>query len=204
MSDYPVRFDVTPPARFERAQVLIRLLVLFVLAVLGGSLGWLYLLLYLALPVAAAAWLSGRTPEDYLARGRPTVVRVLGWIVALFAYLGFLTDEFPGAGGARGVRFEVEPRGRPSVGSALGRLFTSLPGFLLGAIVGFVGAVASVVAAVFVLVDRRVPASIHDFMRGVVRWQARLFAYHASLVDAVPPLEFDGTASQPQSPNEAT
>ena len=46
---------------------------------------------------------------------------------------------------------------------------------------------------VSVLVSESVPNSLYDLQRGVVRWQARLFTYHASLVDRAPPLSFDGS-----------
>jgi hypothetical protein len=72
-------------------------------------------------------------------------------------------------------------------------LVTSLPAFVLGALLGLLGTVVSVVCAVFVLVSESVPSSLYDLQRGVVRWQARLFAYHASLVDRAPPLAFDGS-----------
>ena len=47
----------------------------------------------------------------------------------------------------------------------------------------------SLSAAAAVLLGAAIPASITGFQRGVLRWQARLVAYHASLVDHYPPIE---------------
>jgi hypothetical protein len=47
------------------------------------------------------------------------------------------------------------------------------------------------VGAVMILLTEHYPDALHDFQCGVVRWQARLFAYVASLVEAYPPFSFD-------------
>ena len=42
-----------------------------------------------------------------------------------------------------------------------------------------------------VLFTERIPPSILAFQRGVLRWNARLVAYHASLVEEYPPFALD-------------
>ena len=42
-----------------------------------------------------------------------------------------------------------------------------------------------------VLIQESYPEGLYDFQCGVVRWQARLLVYHASLVDGYPPFAFD-------------
>jgi hypothetical protein len=54
-----------------------------------------------------------------------------------------------------------------------------------------VSSVLWVVAALAVLFGLSMPRSILAFQRGVLRWQARLVAYHASFVVAYPPWSFD-------------
>ena len=51
----------------------------------------------------------------------------------------------------------------------------------------------------WILVRETYPAALYDFQRGVLRWQARLLAYHASLVDEYPPLAFY-TGPEPAPP----
>jgi hypothetical protein len=48
-----------------------------------------------------------------------------------------------------------------------------------------------VIAAIAVLLGVAIPRAILGYQRGVLRWQARLVAYHASLVDDYPPFVLD-------------
>ena len=52
---YPVNFDVTRPEKFERPHVFLRLLVVIILATLGGAVTWILGLVYLVFPVLAEA-----------------------------------------------------------------------------------------------------------------------------------------------------
>lgn len=191
MMRYPVTFDVAPPERFDRVQVLLRVLILAVLGMIGVSGGWVVLLLYLALPAAAAVVVESRGAEAYLVRTAPEVERVLRWLLSLSAYMTFLSDRFP-AGKETMVTFEVTPTGVPTRNGALLRLLTSLPEALVLAVVGIVAGFVSFVSCLFVLLAARVPEVLIRFQRGYLRWQARLAAYHASLVDVPPPYELDG------------
>ena len=178
----PVVFDVERPPVFQRAHVFLRLGLL----VLVGWLGHPFGLLWLGLPVAAAILVSLKRGQRYLDEDGSTVTRVLGWIVAVVAYLALLTDDLPG-GGEPTVRFEVERSGSPTVGSALLRILYAIPNLIVLAIVGFVAAVVWLIAVVRVLVAGRYPDSLWRFLLGIVRWEACLLAYLASLVDRYPP-----------------
>jgi hypothetical protein len=191
MMPYPVTFDVSPPERFERVQLLLRLLILMVLGLVGISGGWIVLLLYVALPLVAAIVIESRGPEEYLVRTAPGVERVLRWLLSLSAYMTFLTDRFP-TGPSTLVRFEVLPTGIPTRNGALLRLLTSLPEALVLGVLAFVAGIVSFVSCLFVLFTTRVPEPLIVFQRGFMRWEARLCAYHASLVDVPPPYALDG------------
>jgi hypothetical protein len=191
MMPYPVTFDTRTPERFDRVQVLLRLLILAVLGMIGVSGGWVVLLLYLALPAAAAIVIESRGPEEYLARTAPGVERILRWLLSLSAYMTFLSDRFPAARETL-VTFEVTPTGVPTRNGALMRLLTSLPEAIVLAVVGIVAGFVSFVSCLFVLFTMQVPELLLRFQRGYLRWQARLAAYHASLVDVPPPYELDG------------
>jgi hypothetical protein len=118
------------------------------------------------------------------------VTRVLNWILDLVAYLALLTDRLPGGGG-HPVRFQVERSGSPTTGSALLRILYAIPSLIVLAILVFFGAIVWVIALVLVLVDESYPDSMWRFLRGIVRWEACLFAYLASLVDRYPPFTFE-------------
>jgi hypothetical protein len=191
MMPHPAIFDVPSPARFERVQLLLRLIIMFVLGMIGVSMGWVALLLYVALPAVAAIAIQSRGADGYLAETAPALERLLRWLLSLSAYMLFLTDRFP-TGGETLVRFEVRRQGTPTPGAALARLLLSLPEMLVVALLACVGSVVWLLTVVTVLVAETVPAPFLRFQRGLLRWQARLLAYHASLVDVAPPFELDG------------
>src|SRR5262245_32741863 len=122
MGTYPVTFDVAArPALWSRAQVAIRLLTLLILAILGVRLGWLFVLAYFALPLIAAVVLSRRGATGYFSDTAPGVEQAVAWLLGLFSYMAFLTDDLPRLR-EPGVRFEVQRTGEPTVGSALWRI----------------------------------------------------------------------------------
>ena len=72
------------------------------------------------------------------------------------------------------------------------------------ALLSVVGLVLALVAAIAILLNESYPDSIYGFLRGLVRWEARLLGYLASLVDAYPPFALDlgaeGRAALPPTP----
>jgi len=185
---YPVTFDVDRPEKFERPQVFLRILVaVIVYTVASGILG----LVYLAVPAVAAVFVSQKGGEKYLAEDGPRVTGWLRWIVSFYAYLGILTDRFPTEKPEEIVRFEVQTGGTPTVGSALLRLIYSIPSAIVLAILSIVSAVIWLIAAVMVLIQESYPEGLYDFQRGILRWEARLLGYHASLVEQYPPFALD-------------
>ena len=191
---FPVTFDVERPPVFQRAHVLLRVALLVVLGWIGHPLG----LLWLGVPVVAAVLVAQKGGQRYVDEDGATVTRVLGWILALLAYLALVTDRLPSRT-EQPVRFHVEPSSSPTVGSALLRIVYAIPSVVVLAMLAFVGAVAWVVAAVFVLVDERYPDSLWRFLLGLVRWEARLLAYLASLVDRYPPFTLETDAVSPMA-----
>ena len=194
MADYPVIFEVTRPAKFERPQVLIRIVAYFLLSLVMSLVYW-------ALPIVAAIWVSQKGSQRYLEEDGPKVTGWLRWTTALSAYVYLLTDRFPSYEDVS-VRYDVQPMGTPSIGSALLRLITSIPSLIVFTILNWVATIIWFIAAVMVLIQETYPEGLYDFQCGVVRWQARLLAYHASLVGAYPPFSFD-TGPQSASPPAA-
>jgi hypothetical protein len=188
---FPVTLDVERPPVFQRAQVFLRIALLVVVGWIGHPFG----LLWLGLPVVAAILVAQKGGQRYLDEKGPTVTRVLNWILDLVAYLALLTDEIPGAG-EHPVRFQFERSGSPTVGSALLRIVYAIPRLIVLAILAFVGAIIWVIAVVSVLVNESYPNSLWRFLLGLVRWEAWLLAYLASLVDSYPPFSINtGSAS---------
>lgn len=193
---YPVQLEVTSPARFDRVQLALRLVLAIALGWLGVSAGWLGCALFLALPVIAAVVISTRSAQAYLDDTGPKVWRVVSWLLALSAYMLLLTDRFP-AGEPTEVQVQIRPDAHPTTSSALLRLITSLPSGFVLALLGCVSSVLFLIGAVMILVEQQVPGWILGFQRGVLRWQARLAGYHASLVDEYPPFSLEAAPAQP-------
>jgi hypothetical protein len=188
---YPVTFDVSRPEKFERPHVFLRILVVAILAILAGAIGWILGLVYLVFPILAAIFVSQKGPEKYLEEDGPRMTGWLRWVLALYAYLGILTDRFPTEKPEEIVRFEVKTGGAPTVGSALLRLIYSIPSGLVLGMLGIVSGIILIIAAVMVLIQENYPEGLYNFQLGVLRWEARLLGYHASLVDQYPPFALD-------------
>ena len=180
-------FDVSYPQRFDRVQVVLRVVIIWLAALIGIPFGWI---LYLGFPVLAAVLISQKDGNRYLAEDSPRVTRWLGWVMAVSAYIGLLTDKLPASGEAT-VHFQIETSGTPSPGSALLRILKAIPSALVLALLMFVSAIVWVIAAVWILIGETYPESLYGFQRGVVRWLARLLAYLASLVDYYPPFSLE-------------
>jgi hypothetical protein len=196
--DYPVAVDLERPPAFQRAHVFLRVGLLVVIGWIGHPFG----LLWLGIPVVAAILISQKGGQRYLDEDGPRLTRVLNWLLDLAAYLALLTDRLPGAAG-HPVRFQVERSGSPTTGSALLRIVYVIPSLLALAMLVFVGAIVWVVAVVAVLVSEGYPDSLWRFQLGLVRWEACLFAYLASLVDGYPPFALETSPVSPAAPSSS-
>jgi hypothetical protein len=192
---FPVTLDVERPPVFQRAHVFLRVGLLVVIGWISHPIG----LLWLGLPLVAAILVSQKGGQRYLDEDAPTVTRVLNWILDLVAYLALLTDRLPGRG-EHSVRFQVDRSGSPTVGSALLRILYAIPSLIVLAILTFVGAIVWVIAVVLVLVHEKYPESLCRFLLGIVRWEACLLAYLASLVDRYPPFALETGSVSPAAP----
>jgi hypothetical protein len=180
---------------FQRAHVFLRVGLLIVVGWIAHPIG----LLWLGVPVVAAIVVS-HDGRRYVDEHGPAATRVLGWILAVVAYMALLTDRLPRRGD-ESVRFEVERSGSPTVGSALLRIVYAIPSIIVLALLVLVGAIVWVVAAVLVLVDGSYPYSLWRFLLGIVRWEACLIAYLASLVDRYPPFTLETGPVSPAAPS---
>jgi hypothetical protein len=193
-SSYPVTFDVTRPKRFERAQVFLRLLIIVLLSFLGS----IFPLVYLAVPVLAAVFISHDGGETYLKDTKMPLI--LRWYLALYTYLALLIDRLPTEAPERAFTFEWRNTGSPTVGSALLRLVLSIPSALVLVLLGIAGALVALIGAVYILIQEDYPDGLYNFQLGIMRWHARLLAYHASFVDEYPPFALDAGHEPPTQP----
>ena len=200
MASYGATFDIAPPQKFDRVHIAIRLLIVVILSLLGGVVGWLYGAVYLAVPVAAAILISQRGAEQYLAGANQNMTKWLRYLLAFYVYMGLLTDRLPNEEPKETLHFEVATSGSPTAGSTLLRIILAIPSAIVLGLLGIVAGVLVLFAAIMILIQETYPEGVYNFLRGVVRWEARLFAYIASLVDEYPPFALD---TQPEGPAPA-
>ncbi|HEU4731698.1 MAG TPA: DUF4389 domain-containing protein [Kofleriaceae bacterium] len=193
---HPVHLDVTSPARFDRIQLLLRFAIAIALGWIGATSGWVTCVLFLGLPIYAAAYVSARGRQAYVTEHGPQLWRVLRWLLAFSAYMLLLVDRFP-VSETGDVHTDLTYTGQPTTGSALLRLILSIPSGFVLALLGCVSFFLFLVGAVTILAQETVPSGVLAFQRGILRWQARLMAYHASLVDEYPPFSFDDQLAHP-------
>jgi hypothetical protein len=185
---YPVTLETRLPVRFERVQLFVRLIVFSILGLLHQTAGGLLGALYLVLPVAVALILVQRGGDRFLSEDGSWLRSVLEWVVAVYAYLLFVSDRFPLPSREKDVRVVVRTAGPgPTASGALLRLVTSLPHAVVLAVLGVAAGLVAFVAALSVLFVESYPVTLQKFQRDVLLWMTRLFAYHAALVEPYPP-----------------
>lgn len=189
-TEYPVTFEVPRPQKFERTQVALRILILVLLSFLGS----VFPLVYMAVPVLAAVFISHDGGAAYLQDNKMPMI--LRWYLALYNYLALLTDRFPTEEPEQTFTFEWRSTGSPTVGSALLRLILSIPSAFILVVLGIVGVVVWVIAVVNILIREDYPDALYNLQLGIMRWHARLLAYHASLVEEYPPFALDTEREQ--------
>jgi len=202
-SESVVGIRVQAPVSFDRVQLLLRIAILVAMGVAGASMGWVGFVLYLTLPVLAAVSISSRGGPRYLAEVAPTIGRGLGWVVSFYAYMILVIDRFPTSLADPDLQIDIQLGGAPTVGGALLRWVTSLPSAVVFALLGVVTGLLALVGAVCILLTGKEPPGILQFQAAMVRWNARLLAYHASLVEQYPPFSLAGPEDRRHAPGHA-
>ncbi|MGH7635511.1 MAG: DUF4389 domain-containing protein [Gemmatimonadaceae bacterium] len=207
MSPYGVSFDIDQQPKYDKTQVVIRIVLLIVLSIIGGAIGWVFGLAYLIVPVAAAIMISQNGAATYFAESDTKMKKWLRWGIGAYAYLGMLTDKMPsGDSSDSAVRFEVTPTGEPTASNVLVRIILAIPHAVVLGVLGIIAGLLVLIAAIMVLINESYPEGIFSFLRGYARWNARLYAYLAGFVQEYPPFALDTgseTASPPPAPQPA-
>ncbi len=201
MTTYAARFDIERPEKFARPQLALRIVLFVALCVAGGVLSWAHTALWLGVPIVAAILISQKGAKRYHDEASGNMTSWLRFVVGAYAYLALLTDKLPGDSTAGpNSQFEITPTGTPTVGGTLVRIILVIPHAIVIAVLSIVAMVLIVFAAVMILVSESYPTSVYNFLRGWVRWQARVLAYMAALVDEYPPFSLRAGGDTPPVP----
>jgi hypothetical protein len=184
-STYPVSFDLNRPETMSRAHVFLRIALLILVSWIAGSGGGVGLV-YLAVPVVAAILIARKGGDRYVTEDGARITGWLSFIVGVLAYLALVTDELPG-GARQAVHFEIVRSGSPTVGSALLRMLKAIPSAVVLFLISLISSIVALIAALSILATEHYPERLWNFQRDVVRFEARLLGYLASLVEMYPP-----------------
>jgi hypothetical protein len=189
VSPYPVRFNVPRPRRFERRNILLRLVLVVLVWLLVTTP--LVILTHIALPLLAATVIAGKDGRRYIEEDSRWIGNAIRWYVILLSYVSFLVDRFPSDAEDSPIELRITPAGLPTILSALARIVLSIPSALALAVLGIAGAVVWLIATISVLFTGNYARGLYNYQAGVMRWHARLLVYHASLVPQYPPFSLD-------------
>lgn len=183
---YPVELQVAGPEPQSRLSVLLRIFLaiphLIIVAALGYAVAVTVFIAWLAILI------TGKCPEG-LAKFHAGYLR---WNTRTTGYLYLLTGRYPAFSleddGSYPVRAlvtpQVENRNRLTV---LIRILMVIPHVIVLYILGIVASVLLLVAWVVGVFTGSVPAGIHTFLAGTLRWATRVMAYLLLLTDEYPP-----------------
>jgi hypothetical protein len=184
---YPVVVEVDPPAPQNRWSVFFRL-ILAVPHMLILNYGMQNLQGIVAVVAWFAILFTGRYPASLFR----FAVGVERWNVRALGYVGLLSGRFPPFGldesDVYNVRYSVIPalenRNRLTT---FFRLFLAIPHLVVLLFLWLAAFVVLVIAWFAALFAGSVPAGLHGFLEGVLRWSARVASYLMLLTDEYPP-----------------
>lgn len=181
VTGYPMTVSVEAPERFQRIQVLLRIFVYWAI---------IYLPIGFALfsaPLLSALLISQRGGKGFLETHGALYEKTLCFVLGLYAWLYYATDEFPRWDGEGAFRARVRLEGQPGVGSALLRYVTVTPHAVIIWLLFVFAATLGLVGVFTVLLWGRVPGFVRRFELAFVAYNGRTLAYYVSLVDDYPP-----------------
>ncbi|MBN9308220.1 DUF4389 domain-containing protein [Devosia sp.] len=204
-SDYAVRFEIDYPGRMDRLTTLLRLIWAIPILILFGLItntggGYQYVD---AAGKAVQSGGGGITAGLFVATVLMLVVRQkyprwwfdFGVELARFsarvsAYLFLLTDKYPSTTEAQSVHIEVDYPDAMQLNRwlPLVKWLLAIPHYIVLAVLSILAVLATILAWFAILITGSYPRGLFDFVVGVGRWAARVWAYAFLLVtDTYPP-----------------
>ncbi len=189
-SAYPAQLEVDAPAPQNRLTVFFRYFCaiphLIVLYLLGIALNVVTIIAWFAILI------TGKYPAGMLG----FAIGIHQWQARTIGYVFLLSGAYPpfalGAADSYPIRLsiveQVEGRNRVTV---FFRLFMLIPHIIVLYLVQIAAFVVLFIAWIAALVTGSVPAGMHGFLAGAVRWMVRVGAYGGLLTDEYPPFSLN-------------
>ena len=180
----PINLATTPPVERNRLTAAIRIIMVipqfFVLFFVGIAaavvliIGWFGALFTGRLPDFAEEFLSG----------------VLRWETRVYAYLYFLTDDYPPFSLQHEEQYpivvDVPPPARLSLLAVLFRIILVIPAWIVVSVAGYGLGVVAFASWFMILFTGKLPEPLYEATRAVVRFGARVGGYFAMLTPEYP------------------
>lgn len=185
-ASYPIVVDIDPPASQGRLGVFFRLIMaipsLIGLAVVG----------FIAMIITVIAWIVILITGKYPGGIMNFVAGAVRWMGRTYGYMYLLTDKYPpfslNEDSAYPIRVSVQGQvdGRSRL-TVFFRYIMAIPHLIIVGVLGYAVGVVGFIAWVIALFTGSVPAGLHSFIAGYVRWYVRLEGYILLLTDQYPP-----------------
>lgn len=189
MSAYPVDVQVDPPGKQSRLTILFRIFMIIPHAIALGLIG------IGVSVVTVIAWFAILFTGKYPRGMADFVTGFLHWSVRLGAYGSLLTGAYPPfASGDQpyGARMLIQPQyeGRNRV-TVFFRFLLVIPHIIALYFVQLAAGFVLLAGWLVGLFTGQLPAGIHNFLVGELRWSTRVNAYYYYLVDEYPPFSMN-------------
>ncbi|MDZ7729133.1 MAG: DUF4389 domain-containing protein [Dehalococcoidia bacterium] len=133
---------------------------------------------------------TGRYPAGMLRFS----IGFMRWNARVSGYMYLLTDRYPPFSMDEDALYpvrieideEVEGRNRLTTFWPI-RWLLAIPHLIIIQVLGYVAGILVFIAWIVALITGSVPAGLHNFLAGYVRWQFRANAYAYNLTDRYPP-----------------
>lgn len=188
-NQYPADIQVDPPLPQSRLTVFFRIFLVIPHAIILG------LLMYVVTFVSLIAWVAILVTGSYPRGLYGFTAGVFRWYVRYTGYAYLLTDRYPPFSmdqlGDYPIRFamieQVDGRNRLTV---FFRYILIIPHLIILWLLTYVLMVVLFFAWIMALFTGSVPAGLHQFIEGYMRWLTRVYAYGSLLIDDYPPFSF--------------
>ncbi len=183
---YPINIEVDGPSSQSRLTVFFRYFMIIPHVIV------LYALQLVVSVVSFLAWFAIMFTGSSPAGLQAFAVNVMHWNARVSGYLLLMTGAYPpfalGPDSAYPVRLSVEPQvsGRNRI-TVFFRYFMVIPHIFVLYVFILIAAVVYFVAWLVALFTGSVPAGMHSFLVGVMRYMSRVQGYQMLLVDTYPP-----------------
>ncbi|MCA9821428.1 MAG: DUF4389 domain-containing protein [Dehalococcoidia bacterium] len=187
-SGYPFGLEVDAPAAQNRLSVLLRIFYIIPHMIV------LYILGIVAAIIYFISWFAILFTGGYPSGMMNFMLNYLHWSTRANAYLYLLTGQYPpfsmGPDGAYPVRLaamgQLEGRNRLTTFWPI-RSILAIPHIIVLYILSIVAGIVLFISWIVALFTGSVPAGMHNFLAGVLRWNTRVNAYVLLLTDEYPP-----------------